>query len=233
MKKIFCLALLIFSFVHAEAGEPAFVDPAQVHAGLILPTPPAAGSATSKEELVQLHQIQATRSEAQISQAQRDEALKSFFIYQDVLGPTFDAENFPITAKFSKRIKKDIALNTATVKTIFHRVRPYNLDKTLTPVCKTKTEDNSYPSEHSTRGYVYALVLIEMAPEKRDAILKRADEYARNRMVCGVHFPSDIAAGKLLAYAIYAIMGTSPRFQQELEKASAELKSAPSLTRSP
>jgi acid phosphatase (class A) len=70
------------------------------------------------------------------------------------------------------------------------------------------------------------LVLIEMVPEKRDAILARADEYARNRLVCGVHYPSDIQASKLVAYSIHSVMDTNPQFQKELAAARVELRQA-------
>jgi acid phosphatase (class A) len=41
-----------------------------------------------------------------------------------------------------------------------------------------------------------ALVLIMMVPENRDAILTRADDYAHSRVVCGVHYPTDVEASK-------------------------------------
>ncbi|MYN40376.1 hypothetical protein GTP55_13420 [Duganella sp. FT109W] len=73
-------------------------------------------------------------------------------------------------------------------------------------------------------GYLAALTLIEMVPDQRDAILARADAYAHNRLVCGVHYPSDIAASKLLAYTTHAVMETNPQYQAELAPARAELR---------
>ncbi|WP_159289075.1 phosphatase PAP2 family protein, partial [Methylosinus sporium] len=106
----------------------------------------------------------------------------------------------------------------------FHRVRPYNLDKTLHPICKTKTKDDAYPSGHTTSGFLLALTLIDIVPEKRDAILARAEDYGRNRLVCGVHYPSDIQASKLVAYTIHAIMEVNPQYQKELVEAKAEVR---------
>jgi len=103
-------------------------------------------------------------------------------------------------------------------------VRPYNLDKTLHPICKTKTKDDAYPSGHTTSGFLLALTLIDIVPEKRDAILARAEDYGRNRLVCGVHYPSDIQASKLVAYTIHAIMEVNPQYQKELVEAKAEVR---------
>jgi acid phosphatase (class A) len=226
MSRIFFLCPLLFFVFSAQAGQARWVDPARIQAEQLLPPPPAPGSAASQDELALLHQIQASRSKSQIALAQSDATSKSIFLYQDVLGEKFDPDNFPITAEFSRRIKQDVHRITGKVKTHFHRIRPYNLDQTLAPVCATKTSDHSYPSEHSTLAYVYALVLIEMVPERRAAILARADDYVHNRLVCGAHFPSDVAAGRQLAYAIHARMDGNPHFHQALANARRELRAA-------
>jgi acid phosphatase (class A) len=51
-----------------------------------------------------------------------------------------------------------------------------------------RKEDYGYPSGHALTGYLEALTQIQMAPEKRDDILARADDYGRSRVVCGVHY---------------------------------------------
>lgn len=105
-------------------------------------------------------------------------------------------------------------------------MRPYNLDRTLHPVCKTKTKNDSCPSGHALAGYLAALTLVDLVPERRDAILARADEYAHNRLVCGVHFASDVQASRLLAYATHAAMLGNPAYQQQEAAARAELRKA-------
>ncbi|MFL6658703.1 MAG: phosphatase PAP2 family protein, partial [Massilia sp.] len=126
--------------------------------------------------------------------------------------------------RLSDHVLDDEGANTGPLKRSYARVRPYNADKTLKPVCKTKSKDDSYPSGHTTAGYLHALTLVELLPEKRDAILARADDYAHNRLVCGVHYRSDIEAGKLLAYAVHAIMQEDPNYQRELAAARKELQ---------
>ena len=41
------------------------------------------------------------------------------------------------------------------------------------------------------------MVLAMMLPEKRDAILARADDYAYSRLICGVHYPTDLKRAQI------------------------------------
>ena len=217
-----CLAVLAGS--PAQAREPSFVSADQTRAFQILPQPPAADSATTKAELAELHRIEANRTKEQAAQAVADDKNETMFIYRNELGAKFTPEALPITAAFSARVKNDEGINTTPAKEGFQRIRPYNLDKTLHPICVTKTKDDSYPSGHTTAGYLLALALIEMVPEKRDAILARADDYANNRMVCGVHYRSDLQASRLLAYSTYALMSANPQYKKEMAEARLELR---------
>ncbi len=62
-----------------------------------------------------------------------------------------------------------------------------------------------------------------MVPAKRLEILARAYDYAHNRLVRGVHHPSDIEASRRLAYAVFGYMMATPRFERDLEAARDEL----------
>lgn len=216
---------------HVSGGEPhpheaSFVPAEQTNVVRILPSPPAADSEKTKAELAQLHRIEAARTKEQSERAMADDKNETIFIYRNVIGDMFTPEAFPVTAAFSARVKNDEGINATPAKSSFQRVRPYNLDKTLHPICVTKTKNDSYPSGHTTAGYLLALALVDMVPEKRDAILDRAEDYANNRLVCGVHFPSDLEASKLLAYSVHSVMGINPQYQKEMAAARSELRQA-------
>ena len=214
----------------ALARDASFVSAEQSHAFEILPAPPANESARTKSELARLHHLEDIRTPAEVEQAAWDDKNENVFLFKTVFGETFDAEHLPALAAFAKRVRADEGLNTNVAKDGFHRPRPYNFDKTLHPVCATKTKDDSYPSGHATSGYLLALTLIDLIPERRDDILARADNFARNRLVCGVHYPSDVQASKLLAYAMHAIMSQNPTYQAEATPARLELRKALGLT---
>ncbi len=218
------LCLCLASSLSCYAKDPSFVAAEETQALHILMAPGASDSEQTRNELAELHRIESLRTAAQTAMAMADDREESIFLFRPQLGDWFNAQTLPVTAAFSARVKNDEGIATAPAKTGFARVRPYNLDASLHPVCLTKTKNDAYPSGHATTGYLMALTLVDLLPEKRDLILLRANDYAANRLVCGVHYRSDIEASKLLAYALHAVMATKPQYQKELAAARAELR---------
>jgi acid phosphatase (class A) len=83
-----------------------------------------------------------------------------------------------------------------------------------------------YPSGHSTRGTVYSLVLAELFPERKDAILAVGRTIGWDRVLLGVHFPTDIYAGRVLGQAVFRELMASPAFQHDLAEAKTEAQAA-------
>lgn len=228
MNKVVATIVLLSAFCAgpALARDARFLPAELVGAQQILPTPPAPDSEAAAADLAELHRIETTRTPADIARAKADAEDKSVFAFRNVFGDKFTKENLPGLAALTETIIDDQHAAIEAAKTTFHRQRPYNVDKTLHPVCKTTEKDDSYPSGHATLGYVLGLTLVDIMPERRDAILARAEEYGRGRMICGVHFPSDVAAGRLAAYAIHAMMSLDARYRAELASAKAEVRRA-------
>ncbi|WP_018268622.1 phosphatase PAP2 family protein [Methylosinus sp. LW4] len=124
-------------------------------------------------------------------------------------------------------------MNGSVAKAHFHREHPYNVDKTLKTICKTKTKADSYPSGHTLLGWLLGLTLVEMVPEKRDEIIARAEDYGHSRMVCGLHYKSDLQASKLIAYTVHAIMKQNPEYLKELSAAKTETRTLLGLSNLP
>lgn len=207
-----------------SAHTAYYLDPLPIHLDLILPLPFARNSAATAAELAELHRIEAVRTPAQVAQAQADDREEDIFIFKSVMGPGFTAEALPITAAFSAHIRKDEGATGSPLKNIYRRPRPYQADSTLHPVCPLNSEPTSYPSGHSLSGYLLALTLAQMVPEKRQQIFERVDEYVHNRLVCGVHYASDIEASRNLAYAVFGSIAASSRFQHDLAVAREETR---------
>ena len=216
-----------------QAGrKPIFVSAQQLDIASVLPDPPANDSAQTTKELAELHRMQETRSAEQIAHAKGDDVEEDIFIFKDVLGNKFAKSELPLTAVLSAHVHSDEGVIVGPAKKYFKRPRPFNFDHTIKPVCRTNNDltDYAYPSGHSTTGYLEALVLTMMVPEKRDAILIRADDYAHSRLICGVHYPTDVAASKFVAYAMIGIMMDNPQFKQEFDAAKAETRRALGLS---
>jgi acid phosphatase (class A) len=98
------------------------------------------------------------------------------------------------------------------------------------PTIKTCDPDDkpltSYPSGHSMMGYSVGMTFAILIPEKAQAFMNRASDYAMSREVCGAHYPSDTAASHALSVAVVTALAKNPQFQAKLDAAHAELKAA-------
>jgi len=204
---------------------PYYIDPVALNVGLLLPEPPATDSPTTRAELAELHRIQDARTPEQIAQAKADDAEEDIFVYKSILGPGFTPEALPLTAALGAHVKNEESVVGGIIKRSFQRPRPYQIDSSLHPVCPAKSQNDSYPSGHSLSGYLEAFTLAELLPARRTEILARADEYAHNRTVCGVHYPSDVEASRRVAYAVMGYLLATPKFQHDLEESRHELES--------
>ncbi len=148
---------------------------------------------------------------------------QSIFIFADVLGDKFRTEGMPITSKFFTSVYKTESNLNKQGKERWERLRPPASNPNLKPVGKFDNE-GSYPSGHATFGWLAEIVLSDMIPEKRDAIMRRAREYGLNRVIGGVHFPSDIEAGRILAVACAVEMRHSAAFLADFAEARAEVR---------
>lgn len=82
----------------------------------------------------------------------------------------------------------------------------------------------SYPSGHATVGALMAILLADMVPEHRGALFARGWEYGDARVISGVHFPSDVEAGRILGSLLAQMMQQDARFRADLGTARAELR---------
>ena len=71
--------------------------------------------------------------------------------------------------------------------------RPFNIDHL------ESAQTPSYPSGHATQAFYLAHILASAYPDLATQFYNVADMIAESRVDRGVHFPSDIAAGKMLA----------------------------------
>jgi acid phosphatase (class A) len=188
----------------------------------LLPPPPAAGSADERRELAAVLEVQRARTPAEVARAQADQ-LVSVFRFADVLGEKFSAENLPKTAALVKRVTGEGNLAWDEAKRHWKRPRPFLANPEVQPVVD-RPASFSYPSGHSACAWLWASVLGQMVPEKRGELYTRAREYGRNRVVGGVHYPSDDEAGMLTGVAVAAVLMQSPAFRADLAESRAELR---------
>jgi acid phosphatase (class A) len=202
-----------------------YIKPAQVDLIHILALPPAPESAAGRADLQSVLEAQHRRTPAEVKVARADEE-RSVFRFATVLGPAFKPENLPFATQFFERALANDEYVIAPVKSHFDRPRPFLADHKVKPVVDATMTDGSYPSSHSTFAYATAILLADMVPEKAAAIFARADQYAENRVIGGVHYPTDIEAGRISGSVIDNVLLHDPKFKADFARATAEVRQA-------
>ena len=150
------------------------------------------------------------------------EGFKSFSCAAGVkIGP----EDTPVLARMLLRMTDDASTIYQPAKAVFQRKRPPVGNKK--PICVPREKwietDGSYPSGHGMIGWSWGLVISEVAPDHASAILARGRTFGDSRIVCGVHFQSDIEAGRYLGAAMVSKLHQNGEFMSDLETAKAEV----------
>ncbi len=190
-----------------------YVDTMAV-AAISLPPAPADGSPEDKRDFAIMHQWQDKRTEAECSRAIK-EAASGYDTFFGEMSP-FPKPLPEEVAAFFKRVRVDVGFSTYTFKKKNVRLRPFLRDTTLKP-CLPLEDGYAYPSGHTTLARVFALVLADLVPAKKADYISRADVIALDRVLGGVHHPTDTDAGKLLGDALHELQLKSPAYQADLE----------------
>jgi len=144
------------------------------------------------------------------------------------LGVDLNAQQTPTALRILHRVELDVRTVGTPAKDAYNRTRPaIGNDK---PICVPREDwmktNASYPSGHSMTAWSWALILTELAPAKADPLLTVGRESGDSRMVCGVHFISDVEAGRTLGSAMVARLHADPAFEADLAKARREIAAA-------
>jgi acid phosphatase (class A) len=230
MRKLLALIFLLgalgatYGTGTAGADQDAYLPPSSVDLAQVLEPPPAPDSPAGKADLQAMLDAQQSRTAADVASAQAD-AEVSVFRFADVIGAGFSAKNLPFTAQFFGRVRAAESPPVKAAKRFFSRPRPFVADLEIHPIVN-EPPDKSYPSGHSTFSYTVAIILANMLPEKAVAIFARARVYAHNRVVGGVHYPSDVEAGRISASVIDNVLFHDAVFMADYAKARVEVRHA-------
>ncbi len=225
------VTLLILLFLY-PAGAFAQVCAGHTDEPLVsvLQPPPCESCEETKAELDELAQLEKTRTPAQEAHARLD-IKRSVSRFLEGAGIAFDEGRLEACEPFFLTRRKEEKAATDAAKDSFCRLRPFKTPgNSLHPIEDLKPDESfSYPSGHATWAATVGFLLAGMLPEKRQAIYSRIDDYARSRMIAGVHFRSDVEAGKLFGAAIASSSLEAPGFDKEYAEAKSCVRSAVGL----
>ncbi len=197
MMKLFVIFSLFMSSAFAQRIEleTKILSPSEV-SRLIGPAPKA-GSTVDAQDFKAILHIQNKRSAADCALAKRDESLTIETMFGGDIGILNDDETARMTV-FLLKAYANAGINAYISKQLFKRPRPYVANSAVKP-CISLEESYAYPSGHSLTARLFARIIAKVYPEREDALMKRATQYALNRVIGGVHHPSDVAAAFVLA----------------------------------
>lgn len=216
------LLLVVGSTARAEDAKP-FITNKDVDLTMILPPPPANDSAETKAELGEVLTVQVTRTPEMEARAIAD-AEENVWRFADVMGPNFNKDKLPKFSAFFDRVVETEGAVVDPAKDVWKRPRPHQLSDLVKPVVKLSSS-GSWPSGHATVGTMMGIILSDMVPERRAEIMARAAEFGHNRIVGGIHYPSDVEMGKISGSVIAAVLLNRDDFKAEYDVARAELRS--------
>jgi len=199
---------------------------------LLVPAPPAAGTAAQALDEEVSRQARALRGSARFAQAAQDAELgfpAGANQFSCAIDLDVDAQRTPALYRLLERSRIDASAATRKAKHQYQRARPFmaNGEPTCTPEDETALRSNgSYPSGHTAIGWAWALILSEAVPERADAIQLRGRNYGESRLVCNVHWQSDILEGRFMGAAAVARLHDNPDFQRDLAAARKEIVAA-------
>ncbi len=198
----------------------------------LVPPPPADGSTALALDKDVSNSTLALRGSPRWELATTDANLH----FPEAAGTFSCALNAPVTQQETPRLYQllrrsltDAGLATYTAKNHYQRTRPFVINGE--PICSPEDEallrkDGSYPSGHTAIGWAWALILSEVSPDQANAILARGRAFGQSRVMCNVHWQSDVIEGRMIGAATVARLHADPLFAADLAAAKQELAAA-------
>ncbi len=223
---IILATMLLVRLATPLLADDHYLAPGHPDGVALLAPPPLPGSGEEAADLATVRLVFKERTPEEELRAKKEDEKLSITLFEPAIGPIFQSGKLPQTEALLKKMRKEMAPAVSFPKEHWKRLRPYQMDAGL--IFSQPERSFSYPSGHSTWGTVHALVLAELFPEKREAILAIGRNIGWDRVLIGKHFPTDVRAGRVLGQAIVREMLASPTFQHDLAAAKAEVQAAQS-----
>jgi acid phosphatase (class A) len=200
-------------------------------AALLTPPPEEGTAAMAYDEEVAKQYLQLKNTDSwELAAKDADLSFpEAFAPFSCVLGLPITETHTPKLYALLRRTTLDASNATRGAKMKYNRARPFLVNNE--PICTPEHQgalmnNGSYPSGHTAIGWTWALILAELSPDQADALMARARQFGESRMVCNVHWQSDVNGGQFMAAAAVARLHGEPTFRADLEIARAEVANA-------
>ena len=216
------MTLTLAALVTPTLQANSFINPKSYDITAIIPPFPETGSEQYKIDTWYLKNARATSTQEQINKA-IIASHDSVFDYTETLGPWFNSHNLPKTKALFNKVDDETKSAIELAKNHFHRKRPIFWLETGDP---EKSNGYSYPSGHTTRAFIWAIILSDAFPDMTKTLHLQARQKAWYRVILGRHYPADVRAGMLYGKFLAEQFLKSPEFQLPWKAVTAEMKAA-------
>jgi len=214
------LAAQLVAYAAPEAGR--YLKAADIDLRQMIPEAPTNDSLATRADLETAVDVQQRRTAEQVMAAVIFDK-QEIFQNNDVIGSWFTAKNLPQTAAFFAQVAADRFAISSKGKKYWNRPRPSLIDARVHPAIALPTS-GAYPSGHTTQAFVNAALLAEIFPDLREALREHARQVAWSRIIAGVHYPTDTAAGQMLGEGLAQEFLKNPEVRETLARLRDEVE---------
>lgn len=194
-----------------------------------VPPPPADGSPEAEADIAESERMKALEDSDRWLLAIRHAELRAPIAvshFDCVVGARLTAENSPRLIEFLSKVMIDANAAAELAKARAFRPRPVGVDAERRPCQVVSTAGRaspSYPSGSASVGSAYGEAFAVLAPDVADDAREMARQIGLSRLVCAMHYPSDVREGINLGQAVFHAEEATPGFAHLLEAARSEL----------
>jgi acid phosphatase (class A) len=213
----------------AALGKIGFLRPDERPDALgLIPAPPLPGSSRMAADEEVYRESVRWRGTARWRLAALDANVQfplAATVFACAAGINVSQQDTPQLYSILQRTVIDAGKSTLAAKQKYQRLRPFAVfDDVMCPEQAAALRNNdAFPSGHASLGWAWALILAELVPDRADAIFTRGYEFGQSRVVCGLHWQSDVDAGRLIGAAVVAKLHGNEQFMASLQAARQEI----------
>jgi acid phosphatase (class A) len=216
-----------------QAAPAGYLDPAAIQAlADHVPPAPVAGSAQDAADVAASDRLRALENTDRWMLATRHAELRPGLAlghFDCALGFRLTAEDSPRLASILERVLHDANEAAELAKTRAHRPRPVGADPER-PACQVVSAAGraspSYPSGSAAVGAAYGALVAALVPDRAEQAARIGHEIGVSRVVCAMHYPSDVAEGETLGRAAFQLIAATPAWQADAVVAREEIARA-------
>ena len=195
----------------------------------VMGRPPAHLSQGERQDLSILRRMQHSRTPDQIA-----ETWLMVDLDLDAFSNALGLDRFRTSPALYRGLRSfldEVDAAATRLKLEVRRERPHLLYPDLEP-CLPTDNGYSFPSRHATFYTAAAELLAALLPERRQSLMQVASRGSAGRVVCSVHYPSDVEAGQRLGREASTQIQQSAAWQRfqsdpEVQAEIRRLKSVP------